>query len=90
MYNHLGDCFVNLLLVRLKIDVYGDIQIEESLESLIALQCKWLWLCSKTIRKLQIGIYLQASLMFKQMLFKVEHLLDRVSTITMNDFELLQ
>jgi hypothetical protein len=54
-------------------------QIEESLECLIALQCKWLWLCSKTICKLQIGIDLQASLMFKQMLFEVERLLDHVS-----------
>jgi hypothetical protein len=42
------------------------------------------------ICKLQIGIDLQASLMFKQMLFEVGRLLDHVSTITMNDFELLQ
>jgi hypothetical protein len=79
-----------LVASKIENDVYGDMQIEESLQSLIALQCKWLWLCSKTICKLQIGIYLQASLMVKQMLFEVEHKLDDVSTITMNDFELLQ
>ncbi len=64
-----------LVANKIENDVYGDMQIEESLESLIALQCKWSWLSSKIICKLQIGIDLQASLMFKQMLFEVRHLL---------------
>lgn len=45
-----------LVASKIENDVYGDMQIEESLESLIALQCKWLWLCSKTICKLELNL----------------------------------